>query len=401
MSTPHIFQESALRVMLQCDELGNITEEPGRLTRTFHSPAMQLANGLVGTWMRTAGLEVWEDAAFNLFGRWPSSQRKARTLLLGSHLDTVRDAGKYDGPLGVLVALAALEHLKSRGIALPFHVEVVGFSDEEGVRYQTTYLGSRALAGRLTKADLALIQEKGIEKARRKAGEFLAYAEVHIEQGPVLEANDLAIGVVTAIASQARIRLAFSGAAGHAGTTPMLLRRDALCGASEFITTVESAGSPTTVATVGMVTVFPGASNVIPGRAELSLDVRDQSDSRRARVCARLHRDAKRIAKKRGLTLDWRIVQETPAVPCNKNLTHLMRAAVAKNERKVIALPSGAGHDGAEISHLCPMTMLFVRCKGGISHNPTEAVQTADVAKAIAALADFIQLLAIRAPTTD
>jgi len=396
MSAPALFNESAARVMQQCDELGRITDEPGRLTRTFHSPAMQLANGLVGSWMRAAGLEVWDDAAFNLFGRWPSARGRARTLLLGSHLDTVRDAGKYDGPLGVLVALAALEHVKSQGLSLPFHVEVVGFSDEEGVRYQTTYLGSRALAGRLNKTDLALIQEKGIEKARRKASEFLAYAEVHIEQGPVLEARDLALGVVTAIASQARIRLAFSGVAGHAGTTPMALRRDALCGAAEFIVAVEKAPAGQTVATVGMMQVSPGASNVIPGRVELSLDVRDQSEARRGRLCAKLLKIAERLAAQRNLTLEWKIVQETPAVPCDKRLTQLMRQAVGRHEREVIALPSGAGHDGAEIAHLCPMTMLFVRCQGGISHNPAESVQTSDVAKSIAALADFIILLAAR-----
>ena len=168
------------QLMRRCDELGAISEEPGRLTRTFASPAMCRANKLVGTWMREAGLTVSEDAAFNLFGRWKSSQRGAKTFLVGSHLDTVRDAGKYDGPLGVLTAIAAVQLLRERGVKLPFHLEVVGFSDEEGVRYQTTYLGSRALAGTLTAADLARIAEKQIVKARRPRGEFLGYAEVHI-----------------------------------------------------------------------------------------------------------------------------------------------------------------------------------------------------------------------------
>ncbi len=383
--------ESAKKVMAWCDELASITEEPGRITRTFHSPAMQLANGLVGGWMRASGLQVTEDAAFNLIGRWPCARAKAKTLLLGSHLDTVRDAGKYDGPLGVLVALAALENIKNDGHALPFHVEVIGFSDEEGVRYQTTYLGSRALAGRLTKADLDLIEEKGIEKARRKPGEFLAYAEVHIEQGPMLEARDLAVGVVSAIASQARIRLSFAGMAGHAGTTPMHLRRDALCGAAEFVSIVEKCGI---LATVGMLSVSPGASNVIPGRVDLSLDVRDQDDKKRSRVCARLQREAQKIAKERRLDLEWHIVQETPAVPCDPTLTRLMRKAVALHEDEVIALPSGAGHDAAEMAQLCPVSMLFVRCKDGISHNPAESVRLIDVSKSIAVLQDFILHLA-------
>src|SRR6185369_14405497 len=160
-----------------------------------------------------------EDAAFNLLGRWPGARRGSKTLLLGSHLDTVRDAGKYDGPLGVLTAIAAVQHLRAAGVVLPFHVEIAGFSDEEGVRYQTTYLGSRALAGTLAASDLARIEEMGIERARRKRGEFLAYAEVHIEQGPVLESRGLAVGVVSAIAGQTRLRVEFRGQAGHAGTT--------------------------------------------------------------------------------------------------------------------------------------------------------------------------------------
>lgn len=198
--------------------LTEITEEPGKITRTFASPAMRRANELVGSWMREAGLSVREDAAFNLLGRWNSPQRGAKTFLLGSHLDTVRDAGKYDGPLGVLTAIAAVQSLRERSVKLPFNVEIVGFSDEEGVRYQTTYLGSRAFAGTLTAADLARIQEKQIVKARRNKNEFLGYAEVHIEQGPVLEKNNLPVGVVTAIAGQSRLRVEFQGVAGHAGT---------------------------------------------------------------------------------------------------------------------------------------------------------------------------------------
>src|SRR6185295_12239967 len=189
----------------RCDELGAISDETGRLTRTFHSPAMQRANALVGSWIQAAGLDVREDAAFNLLGRWPCARRNAKTLLLGSHLDTVRDAGKYDGPLGVLTAIAAAQRLRESGVKLPFHLEITGFSDEEGVRYQTAYLGSRALAGTLTAADLARIKEKQIVRARRQRDEFLGFAEVHIEQGPVLEGKDLPVGVVTAIAGQSRL----------------------------------------------------------------------------------------------------------------------------------------------------------------------------------------------------
>jgi allantoate deiminase len=385
---------SIAKLTLQrCEELGEISDEPGRLTRTFHSAAMQRANALVGSWMRAGGLEVHEDAAFNLLSRWPTARRAAKTLLLGSHLDTVRDAGKYDGPLGVLVALAAVQHLRACGVALPFHIEVAGFSDEEGVRYQTTYLGSRALAGTLTRADLARIEEKGIERARRKRGEFLGYAEVHIEQGPVLEARGLAVGVVSAIAGQSRLRVEFHGRAGHAGTTPMALRRDALCGAAEFTLAAERCG---VLATVGQISVEPGASNVIPGRATLTLDVRDSRDVRRRAAVSSLQAAARVIAARRGLLLVWSPVQETAAVACDLALTRLMQSAAACHQREVLTLPSGAGHDAAAISAICPVAMLFVRCRGGISHHPAESVKTADVAKAIATLGEFILLLAAK-----
>ena len=376
--------------MRRCDELGAISDEAGRLTRTFHSPAMQRANALVGSWMRAAGLAVREDAAFNLLGRWPCARRGAKTLLLGSHLDTVRDAGKYDGPLGVLVALAAVERLRDAGTTLPFHVEVAGFSDEEGVRYQTTYLGSRALAGTLTKRDLALIEEKGIEKARRDPREFLAYAEVHIEQGPVLEAEGLAVGVVTGIAGQTRLSVEFTGHAGHAGTVPMKLRRDALCAAAEFILAVERCG---VTATVGKIDARPGAGNVIPGQVALSLDVRHPDDARRISAVKALRARASAIAKERGSRLAWKPVQQTASVACDRTLTALMRTAVAKHQPRVLALPSGAGHDAAAMSAVCPVAMLFVRCKGGFSHHPAESVKTADVAVALAVLREFVRSL--------
>jgi allantoate deiminase len=313
--------------------------------------------------------------------------------LLGSHLDTVRDAGKYDGPLGVLTAIAAVQWLRERGVQLPFNLEVAGFSDEEGVRYQTAYLGSRAFAGTLTAADLARIAEKQIVKARRPRGEFLGYAEVHIEQGPVLEKNYLPVGVVTAIAGQSRLRVEFHGVAGHAGTVPMNLRHDALAGAAELILAVERCG---VTATVGKIEVAPGASNVIPGHATLTLDVRDQSDSRRLAAVRRLRAKATAIAKRRELKLIWLPVQQTAAVQCDKTLTRIFSGCVARRGLEVLKLPSGAGHDAAALSVVCPVAMLFVRCKGGISHHPAESVKTADVAPAIGVLADFIQTLAAR-----
>ena len=379
--------------MRRCDELGAISEEPGRLSRTFASPAMREANTLVGAWMRDAGLQVREDAAFNLLGRWNSPKHGAKTLLLGSHLDTVRDAGKYDGPLGVLTAIAAVQLLRERGVTLPFNLEIVGFSDEEGVRYQTTYLGSRALAGTLTAADLALIEEKQIVKARRRRDEFLGYAEVHIEQGPVLEKNNLPIGVVTAIAGQSRLRVELEGVAGHAGTVPMDLRHDALAGAAELILAVEKCG---VLATVGKMEVMPGASNVIPGKVSLTLDVRHQSDARREAAVRSLRVKAGVMAKRRGLKLVWTPVQQTAAVRCDNKLTQIFSQCVARRGLKLLKLPSGAGHDAVALAAICPVAMLFMRCRGGISHNPAESVKTSDLGPAIGVLADFIQTLATR-----
>jgi allantoate deiminase len=378
-------------VMQRCDALGKISDEPGKITRTFASPAMRRTNKLVGAWMREAGLQVREDAAFNLLGRWNSAQRGAKTFLLGSHLDTVRDAGKYDGPLGVLAAIAAVELLRERGVKLPFNLEIVGFSDEEGVRYQTAYLGSRAFAGTLTPADLARIEEIQIVQARRNKNEFLGYAEVHIEQGPVLEKKKLTVSVVTAIAGQSRLRVEFSGVAGHAGTVPMNLRHDALAGAAEFILAVENCG---VTATVGKLEIESGASNVIPGKVSLTLDVRDQKDARRLAAVKALQKKAKIIANRRGLKLIWTPVQQTAAVPCDKTLTQIFSKCVAQRGLEVLKLPSGAGHDAAALSAICPVAMLFVRCKKGISHNPAESVKTADVRVAIEVLADFIQTLA-------
>jgi len=382
-------------VMQRCDALGRISDEPRRLTRTFASPGMRQANKLVGAWMREAGLQVREDVALNLLGRWNSGKAGAKTLLLGSHLDTVRDAGKFDGTLGVLVAIAAVQLLRRRKVQLPFNLEIAGFSDEEGVRYQTACLGSRALAGTLTSADLARIREKHIVKARRPRGEFLGYAEVHIEQGPVLEEKDLPVGVVVAIAGQSRLRVEFEGRAGHAGTVPMNLRQDALAGAAEFILNVEScAGKKSSlVATVGQIEAAPGASNVIPGCAVLSLDVRDQMDSRRLAAVHALRTKARAIARPRGLKLNWLPVQQTPAVQCDKYLTRIFSRCIARRGLEALKLPSGAGHDAAAISAICPVAMLFVRCKGGISHHPAESVKPGDVAIAIDVLVDFIQSL--------
>jgi allantoate deiminase len=360
--------------MRRCNELGRVSEEKGCLTRTFASPAMKRANKLVGSWMRAAGMSVREDAAFNLIGRLPSAKQGAKTLIIGSHLDTVRNAGKYDGPLGVLLGIAAVERL--RGERLPFHLEVVGFSDEEGVKYQTTYLGSRAMCGLLAAKDLSRIREKGLARAKRPKGELLAYLEAHIEQGPVLEHVGAPVGVVSAIAGQTRVRAAFTGRAAHAGTTPMNLRHDALAGSAEVILAAERAG---VMATVGQCQVEGAASNVVPGKVAFTLDVRDEKDKKRRAAVAKLRAFATKVAKRRGLKLTWDVVQETSTAAMDKQLTASSRKAAGR----VPVLPSGAGHDAAVMSKVCPAAMLFVRCKDGVSHHPEESVNQRDVAVAL------------------
>ncbi|MEA2381164.1 MAG: allantoate deiminase [Solirubrobacteraceae bacterium] len=400
----------ATDVLDRADRLGTCTEEPGRLTRRFATPALARAGDLVLEWMRAAGMAVRRDAIGNVIGRRePSRGPAVGTLLLGSHLDTVRDAGRYDGMLGVLVALACVERLRDA----PFAVEVLGFADEEGVRYGTAYLGSSVVAGAFDPAALERRDADGVPMAdaiaafggdpaalaaaRRDASDLLGYVEVHIEQGPVLEAEDVPVGVVTGIAGQTRAEVAFDGVAGHAATVPMELRRDALVAAAELVGAVEARAVDGLVATVGELTVRPGASNVIPARATLSLDVRHLDDAARAAAVADLRERAAAIARRRGLDVTWTDVQTTNAVACAPVLTAELEAAVGEAGVRVVRLPSGAGHDAAVMARLTDVAMLFVRCAGGVSHNPAEAVAAGDVAVAIDVTGRLLDRLARRA----
>jgi allantoate deiminase len=364
--------------------------------------------------MREAGMTVREDAIGNLIGQYPAAAQSSKTFILGSHLDTVRDAGKYDGVLGVLVAVACVQRLRDENRRLPFDLEAIGFSDEEGVHFQTAYLGSGALTGATTEADLKRMDQSAVTLAdairnfggnppalastRRSSEELLGYAEVHIEQGPVLENRNLAVGVVAGIAGITRAQLTFSGQAGHAGTTPMEMRRDALCAAAEFVTAAENfaRAHPGLVATVGEMKVTPGAVNVIPGSATLSLDVRHADDAHRESACKALRQEAERIGAKRKEQLDWQLRAETKATSCSKELVDLMKQAVIGNQSVAPELVSGAGHDAAAMAAIVPVAMLFVRCAGGISHNPAESVSTDDVAVAIEVMSEFLDLVAAR-----
>jgi allantoate deiminase len=402
----------AQAVMEQCDILGGYSEEPGRLTRRFGTQPMRQVNETVAAWMRSAGMEVRQDNAGNLIGRYEAISVGARTLLLGSHLDTVRDAGKYDGPLGVLTALACVQRLHDRQQRLPFAIEIFAFADEEGLRFHSSYLGSKVVAGTFDPAALRLADSEGItlaeamrafggnpdalEAAKRNGSDLLGYCEVHIEQGPVLESLNLPVGVVSSIAGQSRIAVNFTGEAGHAGTVPMSLRRDALCAAAEFVLAVEALGrnQPGLVATVGQITAQPGASNVIPGSVTLSLDVRHQDDAVREQACRQLQEQTSNIGASRRVSANWKPLQPHRTVPCSPHLTQLLAQAIEAAQYPVYSLPSGAGHDAVAISDLTEIAMLFVRCKGGISHHPAESVTREDVAAAIEVLEQFLALLA-------
>ncbi|HET6469570.1 MAG TPA: allantoate amidohydrolase [Geminicoccaceae bacterium] len=396
-------------LMARLDALAAFTDEAGALTRLYLSPAHEAAALQVRQWMEEAGMDARIDAVGNVAGRYEAATPGAPALLLGSHIDTVRDAGRYDGNLGVLAAIAAVAVLHAAGERLPFAVEVLAFGDEEGVRFPTTLTGSRAVAGTLDPVALDARDAEGtrlgealrafgcdpaaVGSVARRPEAVLGYVELHIEQGPVLEAAGLPLGVVTAINGASRFQIEVQGEAGHAGTVPMALRRDALAGAAEMVLAVErrAAAEAELVATVGRLDVVPGAINVIPGGVRLTLDLRAPADGARAAAVADLERAFRAIAERRRLGLTLTPSHEAAACPCDPALIAQLEAAVARAGLRPLRLPSGAGHDAMALAALCPVGMLFVRCKGGVSHHPAESITAEDAALALAVLVDFLR----------
>lgn len=397
-------EQAAARVMVRCDELAAISSSPGQLTRVYLSPEHLRANQLVGNWMRELGMKVWQDGVGNICGRYEGTQPSAPALLLGSHLDTVRNAGRYDGMLGVLAALEVVAFLHNRKRRLPQAIEVIGFADEEGTRFGITLLGSKGIAGQWAANWLACTDAEGVSvaEAMRDAGldpaavgsaeraqdSICAYLELHIEQGPCLEAADLALGVVTAINAARRLNCTFTGHAGHAGTVPMGLRRDALAAAAEWMVAVERLivkCDPHVVATVGQIDSLPGAVNVIPGLVRLSLDIRGPQDEQLDTLLTELLAQAQSIGARRGIRFDSEEFYRIAATVCDQKLQQRWNEAVMQVQGSCLKLPSGAGHDAIAIAARWPVGMLFVRCAGGISHHPDETVIACDVAQAIQA----------------
>jgi allantoate deiminase len=397
------------RIMQRCDALARHSELAGGLTRVFLSRENRAANQDVLAWMREAGMQASIDAIGNVVGRYEGERPGLPCLMLGSHLDTVRDAGRYDGMLGVISAIDCVHSLNERKKLLPFAIEVVGFGDEEGVRFGTTLLGSRAIGGIFDKRVLAATDANGVtmEKAlrdfgldpaqipavARKRGDVLAYAELHIEQGPVLEVEGLPVGVVTAINGFSRLRATLKGEAGHAGTVPMHLRRDTLAAAAECVLAVEriAKGNPQIVGTVGRIEALPGAINVIPGEVRFSIDVRAPKDALRLQALADIKAAIAEISKKRSIECTIEPLQEFPVTPCAEWVSAQLERAVEDAGVKVHRLPSGAGHDGQAINAIADIGMLFVRCKRGISHNPAESITEADAATGAKVLLSFIE----------
>jgi allantoate deiminase len=380
------------------NELAAISETPEHLTRIFLTREHRAAADLIVGWMHDAGMRAHLDAIGNVCGRYEGEAVGLPCLMLGSHYDTVRDAGKWDGPLGLITAISCVADLHKRGRRLPFAVEVTGFADEEGVRFASTLLGSRAVAGTFDESALGVKDAAGISMrdalsqfgldpdhigaAARARSELLAYVELHIEQGPVLEGLNLPVGVVSAIAGATRLAARLTGMAGHAGTVPMVLRRDALAGAAECIVAIEEfcrTDEDGLVGTVGYIHAMPGATNVIPGQVSFTIDIRAPTDAHRKLAVADIVRRIETIAKRRKLSLQLDVAHESRTVPCAPWLKRQVAEAIAAEGYRVFELPSGAGHDGMAMIDIADVAMVFVRCRGGISHHPDEHVDTADV----------------------
>jgi allantoate deiminase len=398
--------------LYRCNEIAEHTEEPGKITRTFLREPIRAAHETISGWMRDAGMSPRGDPAGNLIGHYSGLDENAPTLLIGSHLDTVPNGGKYDGLLGVLLGIAAVKALQQSQTSLPFAIDVIGFAEEEGVRFGAPFLGSKAIAGKFDPGLFNLLDADGISmadafrafgldperihEAAYQAGSVLGYIEVHIEQGTVLESADASVGVVEAIAGQSRVWLAVHGRSGHAGTTPMEHRRDALTAAAELVLEVERLGREVSGlrATVGAIVAEPGATNVIPGDVRLSLDVRHGTDAVRREALVDLLGHAGTICLHRGLRCEIEANDDYPAVPADPRLTTLLAETVAEAGHQPLRLVSGAGHDAMVMASIAPMAMLFLRSPGGISHHPDESVRLVDVQAALQVLIEFLHRLA-------
>ena len=404
------------RPVARCDALGAVpfSENADVLNRPYLTTSHRNALEQLKTWMTAAGMTVRLDALGNLIGRYEGRRPDAKCLLIGSHIDTVRDGGRYDGALGVMLGIECVDVLHRAERRAPFAIEVIAFGDEEGSRFPTSMLCSRGLSAAPNEAALSLVDEQGVSlrqalldfgldpaalgDAVREPGRVLAYVEAHIEQGPVLEAQDLALGVVTGIAAQLRLNARFRGIAGHAGTSPMGLRRDALAAAAAGVLAVEAIcgrGGADLRGTVGRFRASTAAYNVIAGETEVGIDVRAGDRAARDAAVGKIRAAFEDIARARGLVVEFVEVQDLAECLCDPRLMRLMDDAVGAVGVRPFRLLSGAGHDAMSIAALAPVAMLFIRCERGISHNAAERVAPRDVGLAARALVEFVERLAL------
>jgi allantoate deiminase len=389
-------------------ELAGFTDIAGEMTRLTLSSAHKNAVEYLGKLFRAAGMTTHVDPLGNLVGHFAPDGCGQKTLLIGSHIDTVRDAGIYDGNLGVMVGLAVIESFHRAGVVPPAAIELIAFSDEEGARFPSTLSGSKSIAGRYDPRWLDEVDEKGVRRrgalvafgaplteprlVARDPATTLGYVEVHIEQGPVLEAGSLPLGVVTAINGVTRGEVSVRGVAGHAGTLPMAMRHDALAAAAEMILSIEERGraDKDLVATVGVIEAIGGAINVVSGKTRFTFDVRAPSDDLRQRAVADIRVRIDRIARARNVEAVFEIRHEADATPCDPAMSTALEQRIAATGLDVIRLPSGAGHDAMSFRGVLPVAMLFVRCRGGVSHNPAEFASEEDIGLSARVLHDFV-----------
>lgn len=393
----------AERVVSQINSLGEISDEGRILTRLFGTPAHSQVLQRVLLWMNEMGLESRIDNLGNVRGRLKGKEGAKKVFVMGSHLDTARNAGKYDGSLGVLLALDAVRNIQQQGIELPFEIEVVGFSDEEGVRFNIAYMGSSVLAGSFQSnwLDKTGIYGQMLSSVVKKIGgevrmipedaipaeEWVGYLEVHVEQGPVLFEKNLPVGVVHSISGQTRVNVYIKGNRGHAGTTPMETRKDALAAAAEFIHLVEAYAlehKEELVATVGAIHSYPNIANIISSNVRCSLDIRSPHNETMDKATTELERSFYGLLQQRGIKGQWELSQRNPSVACDETLRgHLIQAIKDAGVEGLDTIASGAGHDAVCIAGVAPVAMLFVQCKNGINHHPEEYVTPETIESAI------------------
>lgn len=412
---PQTMDDRAAVIIARSDQLATHTEDPGIIHRPYGSASLRSARDLIASWMQAAGMITHVDAIGNLFGRYAAAGggTSDRCIMLGGHFDSVRDAGRYDGTLGVLTAISVVGQLNATATRLPVALEVAAFADEEGLRFKSTFMTSSPLGGRWDDTWLEYTDSDGmtlrqamrefgadpeeVGTLERKRGEIVAFIETHIEQGPVLEAAGLPVAAVSCITGSKRAEIDIRGMAGHAGTVPMAHRQDALAAMAEIILTVESTARidpDGLVATIGKLVIEPGGPNVIAGHTLAILDLRHPGPATRERGFTAIRDAAIDITNRRDVTLTWTEIPGFVETPSDPHLLQLLDDAIAAGGITPTAIPSGAGHDAVTIANIAPVVMLFVRCRGGISHNPTEHIEAEDVAVAIGVVDRFVGLVA-------